>query len=326
MKDFGVSIATDKKCCQAIDAKLPKRVSKILDGYEFVSTKKTYYLVLKGHHDVLDHMRTKKKSGPMIRGKKRVSPDVSRGATVKITFPGNNGDTFILRRCVRGGMLGRILGRTFFGIRTRMFHETALTAFAMRLGIPVAEILIAAREPIAPFMYRGWILTREIPESQNLRSYLDSQPIEPSPIEKQERRAILSNLARLIAKMHESGIYHGDLHTGNILIQKPSGHGPQVCLIDFDKSDIVKEMNLARRIKNIMRLYRSVIKRPGLVEKISPGYLERFWVAYFMKNRSERQKAGRLFIQYLRVFYIHMLWWRITRPHARAYIPKCTKN
>lgn len=326
MKDFGVSIATDKRCCQAIDAKLPTRVSKIFDGYEFINTGKTYYLVLKGHQEILDHMRTRKKSGPMISGKKRVSPDVSRGSTVRVSLPGSHGGNFILRRCVRGGILGRLLGRNFFGIRTRMFHETALTSFAMRLGLPVAEIIVAAREPIAPFLYRGWILTREIPDSRNLRSYLDSQAIDPSHEEQQDRRAILSNLAGLIAKMHDSGIYHGDLHVGNILVQRSPGNSPQVCLIDFDKSDIVKEMDLPRRIKNLMRLYRSVIKRPGLPEKLVPGYLERFWVAYFRGDRSARQRAGKLFKRYSLIFYSHMLWWRITRPHAKVYMPKCTKN
>jgi tRNA A-37 threonylcarbamoyl transferase component Bud32 len=324
LKDSAVSIATDNAWRKALRVRFPKRVSESLDGYEFVRTENAHYLSQKEHLEILDHIRIKRQSGPLLYGRSRVSPDVSRGATVRLSFPEIADGKYMLRRSVRGGILGKLIGRTFTGIRTRMFCETALTAYAARMGIPVADIIIASKEPIKPFLYHGWVLTKEIPDSQNLSSYLNSQPQTLSFEKNKEKRTVLASLAKCIARMHDSGIYHGDLHIGNILVQIPPGEDPRIYLIDFDKSKVVERMSLPKKIKNLMRLYRSVVKRPNLLKKLNYNDIQRFLYAYFGGDRLKRREAERLLKKYFHIIQIHSLWWRISGRYHKEDLPQCS--
>jgi len=324
LKNFVVSKASYKAWRKAIHVRLPKRVSESLDGYNFVRTEGAYYLVRKEHQEILDHVRIRRKTGPMSHRKNRVSPDVSRGGTSRLAFSEISDGSFMLRRSVRGGILGRLTGRTYVGTRTRMFCETALTAYAARMGIPVADIIIASREPIAPFLYRGWVLTREVPNSQNFSSYLDSLPETLSLKENEEKRAVLASLAKWITRMHDFGIYHGDLHIGNILVQTSPGEDPRIFLIDFDKSKVVKRMSLPKRIKNLMRLYRSIVKRPNLSNKLTLNDIERFLYAYLGGDRLKRRKAERLLKRYFYIIQMHSLWWRVSGRFQKKDLPQCS--
>ncbi len=254
----------------------------------------------------------------MIPVKRSIIPDFSRGATVRIRVSKNSEDRFVFRRSLRGGALGRLLGSNYVGNQTRMFHELALTAYASQLGIPTAEIVIASRESLAPFLYRGWVLTKEVRNSQNLHSYLATLSNNPTPEECKERRAVISTLAALIKKMHNLGIYHGDLHIGNILIQVSPGKRPCIHMIDFDKSSLIQPMALSKRTANLMRLYRSIIKRPELFEKLTHSDMERFLCVYFEGNRKARRSSEPFFRKFLRVIRLHRLRWNVSGQFRKA--------
>lgn len=305
--------------------KLLKHALKIPEGYELVKRGRAQYLIRQDYREILDHIITKRKRTVPFDGSELGSTGILKGATLrKMSMPGIIDGNLVLRESLRGGILRKLLGRTFFGIHTRMFQETSMCASAMSLKLPVAEIVVAARERIAPLLYRGWMVTREIPNSQDLYSYLEKQLNTNSSRGLQEKRAIISGLAKLIARMHDVGIYHGDLHIRNILVQIHPIEDIRFCIIDFDKSRIVNKMIMGQRIRDLMRLFRSLVKRPSLAKKITHSDIERFLLVYFRDDRSARRSAEKMLRRYFWVVNLHSFWWRIFGSLVRADLSEPT--
>jgi tRNA A-37 threonylcarbamoyl transferase component Bud32 len=70
-----------------------------------------------------------------------------------------------------------------------------------------------------------------------------------------------NELIGLVQKMHNAGIAHGDLHMGNVMVQKKPGGGIRLVIIDFGRSVNMaqnkKLFNFAiasnlRRLKNVV--------------------------------------------------------------------------
>ena len=69
---------------------------------------------------------------------------------------------------------------------------------------------------------------------------------------------IIRAVALSVRAMHEAGLYHNDLHLKNILIARKAPF--KAYIIDLDKSSLHESLSLNQRIKNLLRLDRSVEK------------------------------------------------------------------
>ncbi|HHT9146519.1 MAG TPA: lipopolysaccharide kinase InaA family protein, partial [Candidatus Wunengus sp. YC61] len=58
----------------------------------------------------------------------------------------------------------------------------------------------------------------------------------------------------------DAGIYHADLHLKNILLKKDSNEEFTAYIIDLDKSVVLNKLNIQQRIRNLLRLDRSLEK------------------------------------------------------------------
>jgi len=283
----------------------------IPEGYEFFEVGRGQYLVREGYQWILDHIQPSEEDGPPVRGHDTCVAGGGRGMTVSMALSGDEVSRVVVRRSLRGGILARILGDTYFGCRSRMFEETRVAAHGIRLGLRAAEVLVAAKERIAPLLYGGWIITREIPDSVDLLSYLRAGPSFAGPDGLRLKRRVIMETAQAIARMHELGIDHGDLHLRNILLQiRPDG-AVHVFLIDFDKSSCVDSLNRGRRVRNLMRLFRSVVKEPDLAGTFTTRDVERFLLAYFRRDRSKRKSAAGTFRRHAVLLRVHRAWWRL---------------
>jgi len=233
-----------------------------------------------------------------------------RQATTRFPLPGRPDERGVIRWSSRGTFMKYLLGNIYLTIRTRMFEEAKVTARARRHGVPVADVLAAGRQTIAPLLYRGWIVTREIPRCQDLRLFLEAFPDDPSPAELNRKRDILTAAGTAVAAMHEAGIYHWDLHIRNLLAVPDGSLEDLVYIIDFDKSKIFHPMRLPTRIRNLMRLFRSLVKRPAACAHFTRRDLERFLRAYFHGDRARRRAANRFIRRHLWIIRLHGLWWR----------------
>ncbi|MFN3466435.1 MAG: lipopolysaccharide kinase InaA family protein [Candidatus Brocadiales bacterium] len=172
--------------------------------------------------------------------------------------------TAILRRVRHGGLWGKLAGDILWGAG-RPVQELINTNKALERGVPTAEILGVRLEglmgPIfglALPLYRAEVFSRELPEAVDLIEFLESLPPDRAKALSLHKRKIIRTVAMSVRAMHEAGLYHNDLHLKNILITREAPF--KAYIIDLDRSSLHEFLPLAQRIKNLVRLDRSVEK------------------------------------------------------------------
>ena len=77
---------------------------------------------------------------------------------------------------------------------------------------------------------------------------------------------------------HDAGGCHADLHVGNLLFCEKDA-APRVLLVDLDRARVVPRVPARRRMAEIMRLYRSLVKR-RIGGALAPETVAHFLDAY----------------------------------------------
>ncbi len=163
------------------------------------------------------------------------------------------GDTLVIRRFLHGGLIQLVSKDVFIHLgNPRPFRELSVIESLIAEGVSVPEPAFAVVEELASgFLYRGAIATKKI-QAKNYLSLAYGK----------DATAELNNIALRAGeearKMIQSGVYHPDLHLGNVLV-KPDG---RVVLIDFDKATSNHEQNEFPNLmeKTMSRWYRSAQK------------------------------------------------------------------
>ncbi|MDZ4858074.1 MAG: lipopolysaccharide kinase InaA family protein [Candidatus Hydrogenedentes bacterium] len=170
---------------------------------------------------------------------------MGRGALHR--FPLKAG-TAILREYRRGGAIQRLLPEG--SIRNRPLQEWEVLHRLYEADFPVPEPLGVLWRRRIGLVY-GAIATREL-NATDLLSYLSTDAPSSS-----EYASILELTGTAIRRMHDLGVYHADLHVGNILVSRTVD---RVFIIDFDRarSGAITPLQCAR---NLLRLQRSFVKR-----------------------------------------------------------------
>jgi 3-deoxy-D-manno-octulosonic acid kinase len=194
--------------------------------------------------------------GSWLLARRLVLPDgavavaSARGPVYRVRLA--DGSTAVVRICRRGGLVARLVGETYLGLRPRPLRELALTVEARRRGVAAAEVLAARVE--GRLAYRGALVTAEVPSAATLLEALRTAP------DAAGRRALAAATARAIAGLHAAGVFHADLNLSNILVH-PGPEGARVALVDFDRAwlqDVPLPVKVRRR--NLRRLRRSLAK------------------------------------------------------------------
>lgn len=169
--------------------------------------------------------------------------------------------SIVIKHYRRGGLLRHFIKRRYlrFG-KTRAQREFELLAYIGALGLNVPEPIAYAHR--GRLFYLAWLVTREIKESITLAKLSLTD----------ERRAhrAMTPVTEQISRLIDHGIWHVDLHPGNVLID----HKDRVFLLDFDKGRIGQRNK--RKLKNlyISRWQRAVKKHKlpkMLSDMIRPG-------------------------------------------------------
>ena len=106
--------------------------------------------------------------------------------------------------------------------RSRTLHETYLMHEARRIGIPVP--VIQHLDPESSSFIMEWV---------NGPTLKEELYVVPSKV----RRKRCTEFGRIVAKMHEGGLVHGDLTISNVV-----SDGGKLFLIDFGLGDISSEL------------------------------------------------------------------------------------
>lgn len=167
----------------------------------------------------------------------------------------DHGQTALVRVYCHGGIARRLTGYYFFSWPPRPFKELSVTEEARQRGIATLEVLGARVERIWGPFYRGWLMTRELEESDHFWAALQD-----SRYGKEERPGLLRSVAECVREMHRLGLFHADLNLKNILIRREFG-AVKSTVIDLDKAKLFPCAVPGRGAqKNLRRLLRSVRK------------------------------------------------------------------
>ncbi|MFP4499509.1 MAG: lipopolysaccharide kinase InaA family protein [Candidatus Hydrogenedentota bacterium] len=178
-----------------------------------------------------------------------------RGAMVRHDYA----EGVIIARCARRGGMIRFMMRDRF-VRNRPREEFRIHQQAAAAGLPVAPPLGGCWTRVKPF-YAGAMATQALSATE-LLEVLRAEP--------GRAMGLLNAVGSVTRRMHDAGIYHGDLQVRNILCR-----GADVYLIDFDKARHYKAVPPVRRAMNLYRLRRSLERHgfpPAYFTHVCAGY------------------------------------------------------
>ena len=136
----------------------------------------------------------------------------SRGRNIT-WFVDYNQQNWVLRHYYRGGLIARFNNDSYLytGLKkTRCYLELSLLQTMFEQDLPVPQP-IAAKVVKHGLFYRADLLMKKIPNAKDLVACLSS-----SPLKEEQWHAI----GKMVALFHKAGVYHSDLNSHNILLDK----------------------------------------------------------------------------------------------------------
>jgi hypothetical protein len=205
-----------------------------------------------------------------------------RGRSLTHTVPLQRcGELLHLRPLHHGGLAAGLCGRRLLGL-ARPIAELEVTARLRARGAPVAKPILVVGQRIRGF-WRADLGTLHEQGSVDGEVFLRTAPGRARRL--QAARAG----GRAVRQLHDAGGRHADLHIGNLLVlEHESESETRVLVIDLDRAHVVAELTPARRMAELMRLYRSLLKRQ-LDHRVGPREYATFFGAYVAGDRSLRR-------------------------------------
>jgi 3-deoxy-D-manno-octulosonic acid kinase len=152
-----------------------------------------------------------------------------------------------IKHYMRGGLMRLLSKKTYFRLgKTRAEKEFTLLQKVKEFGVNTPDPVAYAFR--GRLFYIGWLVTRFIPQSLTLARFAATDEKQVSKV----MPAVVEQVARLI----RCGVYHVDLHPGNVLID----HSNQVYLVDFDKGYLSAANKNILRDRYLNRWHRAINK------------------------------------------------------------------
>lgn len=168
------------------------------------------------------------------------------------------GENVVIRRYRHGGLLGKITGDIFWN-HCRPLNEAVVSEKVFESGVKTVEVVaVIKRNGVYPF-FKAEIVTKEIANAFDLIDAIKNMLQEKGNLF-DKKREVIHEIALMVKKLHDVGVYHADLHLKNILLSR-GGNGEFLpYIIDLDKSTLNRSLTIESRLKNLFRLDRSVVK------------------------------------------------------------------
>lgn len=189
-----------------------------------------------------------------------------RSATAAVALP-DRPERIHLRPMRHGGLLAPLWGERIASM-ARPLQELRVTETLRARGAPVPRVAAAVGWPAAP-LWRAVLGTVHVERSRDGVAWLAAGP----PPE--EIAAVAAAAGRAVRAFHEAGGRHADLHLKNLLVDADE----RVWVIDLDKARAGDPPSPRRRMAELVRLYRSLLKR-GVRAQVGEAGRDAFFTAY----------------------------------------------
>ncbi|MBM4307577.1 MAG: hypothetical protein FJ123_12685 [Deltaproteobacteria bacterium] len=276
-----------------------------------VSIPPSYSLIKKGRTYLLLHDKFKERLLQM--GIENLSGFLSSHPTLTYlegriphpSIPIQNGMKMVIRRYSHGGLL-KFLNRDLFLFGARSFKELVLTEGIRSAGIPTIQPIGAIHQMVIFPFYRAYLLSLEISNAKDLIRYFKENGAPSSLQNLLKKRKTIRTAGLLLRQFHQKGFYHRDLQLKNLLVL-----GEQVLIIDFDRSYRKTKLSRRERIRNLLRLNRSVEKwkRSGL--PITRTDRLRFLKAYAGDDQKFLKKIQKTIWVHSVGLFFHRIGWAL---------------
>jgi tRNA A-37 threonylcarbamoyl transferase component Bud32 len=203
-----------------------------------------------------------------------------RGKLRSVSLGG--GDTALIRPYRHGGLLRHLTRRVYVTWPPRPFRELAITEEVRRRGIPTVEVYAACVKRIWGPFYHGWLVTRKLPEGEDLWTAIQGDFAREAGTEK-----LLKAVATSLRGLHREGVYHPDLNLKNILVRRESNE-VRGYIIDLDRATLfLGEVPRTMVQRNLDRFLRSACKLDPKREFFS----EQDWKTFVNSYRDHNAKG-----------------------------------
>lgn len=173
-----------------------------------------------------------------------------RGSIKRINLEGVG--PVVIKYNTRGGLIRLLIERTYVRVgKTCNRIEFEQLINASKIGVNVPDPVAFATKGF--LLYRGWLVLKEIKNSETLAS--------ASLIDEARVGKLLGEITRQITILINSGLYHVDLHPGNILVTD----NDIIFIIDFHKARIFNGSK-QKLIKKYCTRWKRAIEKHGLPE------------------------------------------------------------
>ncbi len=231
-----------------------------------------------------------------------------RGRTLHPSVSLGDDKRMVFRRYSHGGLLRAITGSLYcFGARS--FRELAITEEIRSCGIPTVEPIGAIHQVTGfPIFYRAYLLTLEVFGAVNAIQYLEEIRESSNQDTLRHKRKMIRLSGLLLRQFHQFGFFHRDLQLKNILVA-----GDRILIIDFDRSYRKRILPTAARLRNLLRLNRSVEKWRRFGLPITRTDRWRFFSAYAGEDREIRKAMEKALRAYSLRSLFHRFGWALEK-------------
>jgi 3-deoxy-D-manno-octulosonic acid kinase len=277
------------------------------EGYAIVRRGADRILVREEFREVLDRIDLADLDAlrSMAEGPRPDRAFIGRGRHFTVELPG--GVRAVVKESRRGGMRAWVFPDLYFG-GGRFLREVRVTGEAERRGIRVAPIIASITRPAGLGFCRHHYIIRELEGTVDLGEYLggDARPVGGGY---RERRDVVRGVAEGVRSLHDAGLCHGDLNLGNILIARREDAPVEVGFIDLDTTRSSGEAPHGRRARNLLRLYRSLLKSDLPEGAVPRTDLLRFTISYSRGDRPSSRRWWRRFRRGRLLLRLHQILW-----------------
>jgi tRNA A-37 threonylcarbamoyl transferase component Bud32 len=157
--------------------------------------------------------------------------------------------------------------------KSRIEYDRA-RAFARR-GVPTFVPLALGEQETGRKPGDSYLLTASLDGAESLSTFIESSFAALAPSRRARvRQELAVTLARLLARMHDAGVIHNDLHAGNLLIQLAPDDQVRLFVVDLHAVRLGSTLRWQERRDNLVMLNRWFMMRVDRADRL------RFWREY----------------------------------------------